>query len=287
MGGACNISHRRARRLNGCGKSTTYFAGVVRYFWLMDVAKNAAVCRPPLRRRSYVINSNSIEAFRNRFGRPGVYCNVIKSISSANTDLSALLQTGAPPKLSSGSEFSLTVKPQPGEGIMEMFSRLALALKDADTAMTNLLVYGSVSAHPAAVEAMRRVFGRIDWPVTWVEGAACYGHPIAGMQAFAFSAGRVTPVTVNGRVVGNVFDEGAVRHCLLGGLGPDSCSAPRPDQFRQTLGNLETALEQAGFSMADIVRTWFNLDDLLSWYGPFNEARTQAYAPHRGADQPA
>ena len=42
---------------------------------------------------------------------------------------------------------------------------------------------------------MRRVFGRIDWPVTWVEGAACDDHPIAGMQAFAFSAGRVNPIT--------------------------------------------------------------------------------------------
>jgi enamine deaminase RidA (YjgF/YER057c/UK114 family) len=88
----------------------------------------------------------------------------------------------------------------------------------------------------------------------------------------------VTPITLNGRVAGCVFEEGGIRHCLLGGLGPVMRSASRPDQLRQTLGNLETALEQAGFSLGDIVRTWFHLDDLLSWYDGFNEARTQAYS---------
>ena len=94
-------------------------------------------------------------------------------------------------KLAPGSEFCFTVNPLPGEGIVEMFRRLALALQDTGTVLVKLMVFGSVSAHPAAEEAMRRVFSRIDWPVTWVEGASGNGDPIAGMQAFAFSAGRV------------------------------------------------------------------------------------------------
>jgi enamine deaminase RidA (YjgF/YER057c/UK114 family) len=187
-------------------------------------------------------------------------------------------QTDASANLSPGPEFSFTLKPLPGEGIMEIFTRLALALKDSDTTPVNLMVFGSVSAWPAAEEAMRRVFGGMDWPVTWVEGAACDGHPIAGIQAFAFSAGRVKPIALNGRVVGSVFEDGAMRHCLLGGLGPSLFSSSRPDQFRQTLGLMEAALAQAGFALGDVVRTWFYLDELLSWYRPFNQARTQAYA---------
>jgi enamine deaminase RidA (YjgF/YER057c/UK114 family) len=215
---------------------------------------------------------------RNRFQRTNVYSNVMNLLPSAKTGSSALSKIDASAKLALGSEFSLTIKPLPGEGIMEMFSRLALALKDSDMTLANLMVFGSVNAHPAADEAMRRVFGQIDWPVMWVEGAAYDDHPIAGMQAFAFSAGRVNPITLNGRVVGSVFEDGAIRHCLLGGLGPSLCSASRPDQLRQTLGNLETALEQAGFSLGDVVRTWFYLDRLLSWYGAFNEARTKVYS---------
>ncbi len=138
-----------------------------------------------------------------------------------------------------------------------MFSRLALALKDSSSTLVKLMAFGSLSAWPAAEDAMRRVFGKIDWPVTWVEGAACNNEPIAGLQAFAFTAGRVHPVTLNGRVVGSVFEDGAIRYCLLGGLGPQPGSASRPDQFRQTLANLETALARANFSLGDVVRTWF------------------------------
>jgi len=190
----------------------------------------------------------------------------------------AVSQTAAAAKLSPGSELCFTVKPLPDEGIIEMFRRLALALEDSSTTLVKLMVFGPVSAHPAAEEAMRRVFGRIDWPVTWVEGLACDDNPIAGMQAFAFNAGRVARITLHGRVVGSVFEDGAFRYCLLGGLGPRIASASRAEQFRQTLGNLETALGQAGFSLGDVARTWFYLDDLLTWYGDFNQTRTQAYS---------
>jgi enamine deaminase RidA (YjgF/YER057c/UK114 family) len=187
-------------------------------------------------------------------------------------------RTAVPGKPSPGSEFCFTVKPLPGEGIMEMFNRLNLALRESATTLVKLIAFGSATAWPAAEEAMRRVFGRIDWPVTWVEGTPCNDDPIAGIQAFAFSAGKVHRITLDGRVVGSVFEDGALRYCMLGGLGPKSGSAPRPDQFRQTLANLETALAQARFSLGDVARTWFYLDDLLSWYAPFNQARTQAYS---------
>ena len=199
-------------------------------------------------------------------------------IPSAKPGSRTLLPTDTSAQLAPGSEFSFTVKPLPGEEIMEMFCRLAVALKDSDTTLVNLMVFGSVRAHAAADEAMRRIFGRIDWPVTWVEGAAGDDQPIAGMHAFAFRAGQASPITLNGRVVGSVFEEGGIRHCLLGGLGPSRSSASRPDQFRQTLGKLDTALAQAAFSLGDIVRTWFYLDHLLSWYREFNQARTQAYS---------
>jgi enamine deaminase RidA (YjgF/YER057c/UK114 family) len=138
-------------------------------------------------------------------------------------------------------------------------------------------------------EAMRRVFGQIHWPVTWVEGTAYGDQPVAGMQVFAFRADQVKPVTLGGQVVGSVFEDGSMRHCLLGGLVPSHSSAARPDQFRQTLDHLQTALNQAGFSLGDVIRTWFYLDELLSWYDGFNEARIQAYAgvKFRGGSSPA
>jgi len=161
---------------------------------------------------------------------------------------------------------------------MEIFTRLAQTLHETDTALTNLMIFGLIGAQPAANEALRRVFGGIDFPVTWVEGIAHDHHPIAGVQAFAFSAGQVNPVRINGRVVGCIFDDDGLRHCLLGGLGPRSLTASRPDQLWQTLDDLVAALDRAGFSPGDIVRTWYYIDDLLAWYPDFNRVRTRAYA---------
>ncbi len=186
-------------------------------------------------------------------------------------------------------DLSFTIQPLPGEGIMAMINRLAVTLEKANNTIVNLMVFGSVSVCPAVEEAMQRVFGRIHWPITWVEGAAHGDQPVAGMQVFSFRADQVKPVMLGGQVVGSVFEDGSMRHCLLGGLVPSLPSAARPDQFRQTLDLLQTALKQAGFSLEDVIRTWFYLDELLSWYDGFNEARIQAFAgvKFRGGSSPA
>ena len=175
-----------------------------------------------------------------------------------------------------GLETSLTFTPRPGEGLEELFGRLADALPD--TTIVQMLVFGSVNATAAGTEAMRRRFGNVDWPVTWVEGGACDDNPIAGIQIFGLVGGEVERLRLGGRVVGSVFDDGSARHCWLGGLGPVENSSSRAEQTRQTLEQLEQTLGLAGFSLADVVRTWFFLEDILSWYDDFNRARNEIYS---------
>jgi enamine deaminase RidA (YjgF/YER057c/UK114 family) len=187
-----------------------------------------------------------------------------------------LASDGSLPCRKRGQEIALTIRPLPGEGIMELFGRLADALHG--TTILNMLIFGSVNAKAVAMRAMRQWFGRIDWPVMWVEGGACDLGPIAGIQVFGFDGGAVQRVLFDKRVVGSVFQDSSARYCLLGGLGPTQRFVSRADQAKQTLENLESALVQAGFSIADTVRTWFYLEDILSWYHEFNQARTQVYS---------
>ena len=99
------------------------------------------------------------------------------------------------------------------------------------------------------------------------------------MQAFAFTAGRVNRITLNGRVVGSVFEDGAVRYCLLGGLGPSPCSVLPPRSIPRKHWNLwKRPSRRPASCWATWSRTWFYLDELLSWYRAFNQARTQAYS---------
>ena len=171
---------------------------------------------------------------------------------------------------------SLTIRPMPGEGIMETFGRVAAELQG--TAILHMTVFGLVRANEAAMEALKRTFGKLDFPVTWVDGGACDGGLIAGIQVSGLAGGKVQRLRLDGRVIGSAFQSGGARHSLVGGLGPSQHSSSRADQTKQTLERLAAALAQAGFSIAHVVRTWFYLDDILSWYDEFNRARTQAYS---------
>jgi enamine deaminase RidA (YjgF/YER057c/UK114 family) len=175
-------------------------------------------------------------------------------------------------------EISLTLRPLGGEGMMELFGRLAATLKELDATIAALIIFGSTRASAAATEGMRRVFGAVDWPVTWVEGVACDGGAIAGIQVFAFAGDGLRRIVLDGRVVGSVFEDDSARHCVLGGLGPVRQGLKRSAQTSVTFQRMSEALGQAGLSLADVVRTWFYLDDLLAWYGEFNEVRNLLYA---------
>lgn len=177
----------------------------------------------------------------------------------------------------SGSQISFTLKPVSGESLVDLCTRLARRLHDHAATPLHLLVFGNVQAGAATLDALRKAFGRVDWPVTWAEGADCGGSPIAGIQVHAFTGG-VERVTSAGRVVGSIFTEGGARQCLVGGLTPADKTLSRADQTTQVLENLQAILAQAGFDFADTFRTWFFLDNILSWYDEFNQARTKIYA---------
>ena len=176
------------------------------------------------------------------------------------------------------TEFALTLLPRPGEGFAPVCRRLAAALEEREAQILKMAVFGALDACEDGLRALRESLGEIAWPLTWVEGLSCQDTPIAGVQVLALSGGAVKRVSLEGRVVGSVFEDGEVRHCLLGGVGPRETTLRRPDQAVQALEGLERALFDAGFTLGDLARTWFFNEDILAWYGAFNRVRTAHYA---------
>ena len=179
------------------------------------------------------------------------------------------------------SEMIFTIVPARGEGLMELFGRAAALVRDADATPLKLIAFGSLTAHNAGSEALRRAFGPIDWPVMWIEGKACggeSGQPIAGVQVFALACGSVQRIISRGRVAGCVYEAGGARHCLLGAVGPGKIAASRADQAKETFDSIQELLAQGGFTLADTVRTWFYNEDILAWYPEFNAVRNQVYS---------
>ena len=175
-------------------------------------------------------------------------------------------------------EFVLNETMRAGEPVSAVFQRLAGNLAAQEGELLSVMIYGALVAREEIDRAMHTALGETQWPVTWVEGFSCDGAPLAGVQAFAVSGRPVTRVRLGNRIVGSVFEDEGARHCLLGGLGPTARTLGAGAQVQQTFGNLEWALDQAGFELADVVRTWFYNEDILAWYGEFNRVRSAHYA---------
>lgn len=175
-------------------------------------------------------------------------------------------------------EFVITERPARGESLAAVFGRVAERLEAEKAEVLSVMLYGSMAAREATERAMTGALGPVAWPLTWVEGASCEDGLLAGVQVFAVSGWPVTRVRLGNRVVASVFEDGGARHCLLGGLGPNSVALRAPAQVQQMFGNLECALDLAGFALGDVVRTWFYNENILGWYDDFNRVRTQHYA---------
>jgi enamine deaminase RidA (YjgF/YER057c/UK114 family) len=176
-----------------------------------------------------------------------------------------------------GASLTFSVAPKRGESLFNLCERLARQVHHHAATPLQLLAFGRTDACVATLDTLKKIFGRLDWPVTWVAGAACDDGPVAGIQIHAFT-GDVERITFGGRVVGSVFTDGGARQCVIGGLTPADHSLSRPEQTRRTLEDLQAILTQAGFDFMDIVRTWFYLDHILTWYDDFNLARTKIYS---------
>ena len=175
------------------------------------------------------------------------------------------------------SELHLTVTPMRGESINAMARRLAEALKPWDATVVRQIVFGSATAYEATLKILRQVLDDPELPVAWVEGAACADNVIAGIQVHAVTGARVRTLGDHG-VVTRIWDDAVATRCVVNPILPARTQAAAPEQAREVFEKLQTGLALAGMTMKDIVRTWFYLDDLLSWYGEFNRVRNDVFA---------
>jgi len=90
----------------------------------------------------------------------------------------------------------------------------------------------------------------------------------------------VQSLSLSGNAVARIWRDAAATHCVLCNLGADRSDLPRPEQTHETFVAMQGALAQVGMTMKDVARTWFYLDDILSWYGAFNRERNTVFEQH-------
>ena len=139
-----------------------------------------------------------------------------------------------------------------------------------DATVLSQFVFGGEKFHGEAVALM----GGADWPITWLHGDGCSGENLAGAQALAISGTDVRRVTLDGRVVGSAYADADADYCYLGGVLPADLARSRPEQARSVFERLEAALATVGMNFHNVARTWLYNENILAWYGDFNQVRT-------------
>jgi len=175
------------------------------------------------------------------------------------------------------SELHLTLVPLKGESLDAMAKRLAKALASGPATVVRQVVFGPAAAGPATLKTLRHALGDPDLPVTWVEGNPCAGAGLAGMQIHAVTGGQVQTCADRG-MVSRFWQDALATHCVVSSILPTRLSSAPAEQAREVFEKLQAGLVPAGLTMKDLARTWFYLDDLLSWYGDFNRVRNDVFA---------
>jgi enamine deaminase RidA (YjgF/YER057c/UK114 family) len=175
------------------------------------------------------------------------------------------------------SEFHITAVPKHGEHFSAAVGRLAQVLQAIDATVVRQIIFGAAKACPAALEILRREVSDPHLPVTWVEGAACDGGDIAGIQVHAVRGVGIKTYAA-GQAVARVWDDGLARHCVCNNALPARNLISPTEQACEVFQALQTGLASAGMGLNDVARTWFYLNGILTWYDGFNHVRNGVFA---------
>jgi enamine deaminase RidA (YjgF/YER057c/UK114 family) len=176
------------------------------------------------------------------------------------------------------TEYHLTLTPRRGESLAGTAGRLAATLKGLDATVVRQIGFGAVKARTAVVDLLKRELPGPELPVKWVEGEACDGGELAGIQIHAVRGAEIRIHPGPGRGVTRTWDDGLATHCVCTGLPSGPASLPPPEQAREAFQALQERLAAAGMGLGDVARTWFYLNDILAWYDGFNRVRNEVFA---------
>lgn len=101
--------------------------------------------------------------------------------------------------------------------------------------------------------------------------------PLGGIQVHAVKGpNEWTPLRSDAGILGWTFKQNGRTWAVTGGLCvPEHLDGPA--QAKAVFEAGEALIAQAGMDLGSVARTWIFFDDILQWYGPFNETRNRIF----------
>lgn len=173
----------------------------------------------------------------------------------------------------------------PGATAAEAYGEISAALRGRGAEVLMERVFGRIEAAETVCAARRGVLGpdadHAPAP-TYIEGRPCNGTAVAGIHIIAARpavGGSSEVICQNGTPCGRLVDGADARYFGLSDIARLLGRKDRkPDsEVREILHQAIRLLEDRKWSFHDVRRTWFFLDDILSWYDDFNLARNEVF----------
>ena len=169
------------------------------------------------------------------------------------------------------------------------YSRIAQFLADRDMTIVHERLFGSLRAEPSVMATRSRLLLSqgisAESPVTYIQGHPPWGEGLAGVLIQAVASNRsedaVWTIMDGNLPCGRKWERNGATFIVLQNIQPcpdgSAIDASRALQARLMIERAERILREQGASYNNVVRTWFYLSDILSWYGEFNKVRNQKY----------
>lgn len=122
---------------------------------------------------------------------------------------------------------------------------------------------------------------QLSTPLSWLYSGRQAGINLGGMHFHAVTGLSVKPLESGGIKYGTIVEGPHAVECFGAGIFCPNVQVPAPQQARATFEHIEKLLDLAEMEFKHVVRTWFFLEDILSWYDEFNAVRT-AFFRERG-----
>ncbi len=184
---------------------------------------------------------------------------------------------------------SLSGRADPTRVALEVYARIAGAVRDAGMEIVHERIFGSLGVELAVRAARAAALGAsgsaADGPITYIEGCPPWGEGLAGVIVQVVSctgADDKVWTIMDGRVpCGRGWRRNDATYLVLQNIqgledGPRCADTP-PLQARRMIERAERILREQGATYHDVVRTWFYLADIVEWYDSFNLTRNTLY----------
>lgn len=173
------------------------------------------------------------------------------------------------------------------DGVRRAYDEIGQRLIAADLIILQERIFGDVSTADSILECRAAALAgqsvNAAVPPTFIEGTPCTGPGVAGIHVIAARPSNPDSVATirwnddpcGRRVTGD--DASYLALSDVARLLPAEARLRRADETREALLLADQILRYHGSSFAEVRRTWFYLDDILSWYDDFNSARNEVF----------